>query len=196
MKGSPPRAGRARGARPEAPAGADGAANEGVPVLSAARRRGRAATMGAYYGLAAVISVLATVQIIRQVFFAETVPAPWGSCREGLLALNAAVERARDAASGTEGEDAALDGFRRALEPEWRNRDAVAAACLGSRADERALDAIERLRYAEEHAVRHEAGDLAPLRRRVQTIVQNDLLVAPTTATQLPAAPRPERQPR
>jgi hypothetical protein len=152
--------------------------------------------MGAYYGMAAVISVLATVQIARQVFWTDTLPSPWASCREGLLALNAAVDRARAAASGNEGEDAALDGFRRALEPEWRSRDAVADACRGSRTDERALDAIERLRYAEEHAVRHEAGDLAPLRRRVQTIVQSELLVSPGATRRLPDAPRPERQPR
>jgi hypothetical protein len=131
--------------------------------------------MAIYYGLAAAICVGSTVQLTRQVFLAPVQPSPWPSCNRGLLALAAAVERARGAASGTEGEDAALDGFRRALEPEWRYRDSVAASCRGSDRDERALDAIERLRYAEEHAVRFEAGDLAPLRRRVQTIVGTEL---------------------
>jgi len=37
-----------------------------------------------------------------------------------------------------------------------------------------ALDAIEQLRYAEEHAVRREAAELAPLRRRVQAIAPHD----------------------
>ena len=131
--------------------------------------------MALYYGLAAVISVASTVQLTKQIFWSPAAPSPWASCREGLLALAGAVERARSAASGTEGEGAALDGFRRALEPEWRYRDSVAATCRGSDRNEGALDAIERLRYAEEHAVRFEAGDLAPLRRRVETIVATEL---------------------
>jgi len=85
------------------------------------------------------------------------------------------VERARGAAPGTDGEDAAIERFRAALLPEWGHFDGVAVSCKGSEKDEGALDAIERLRYAEEHAVRREAGDLAPLRRRVQGIIETDL---------------------
>jgi hypothetical protein len=86
------------------------------------------------------------------------------------------VVRARDDAAKTDqGEDAALARFRSALEPEWSHRDDIAARCQGTPRDKGALDAIERLRYAEEHAVRREAGELAPLRRRVQAIVDRDL---------------------
>jgi hypothetical protein len=131
--------------------------------------------VGAYYGLAAVIIVMCTVQVVRQVFFLPVRPSPYPGCREGLLALARAVERARDAAPGTDGEDAAVARFRSGLDPEWGYRDGIAAACRGSARDERALDAIERLRYAEEHAARREAGDLAPLRRRVRAIVDGEL---------------------
>ncbi|WP_437785933.1 hypothetical protein [Sorangium sp. So ce1097] len=139
------------------------------------RALGRRIALVAYYSVAALIIVACTLQIIRQVFFLPVVPSPYGSCREGLLSLVRAVERAREAAPGTDGEDAALARFRSKLAPEWTYRDGVAASCRGSAEDERALDAIERLRYAEEHAARREAGDLAPLRRRVRAIVDGQL---------------------
>ncbi|WP_245677697.1 hypothetical protein [Chondromyces crocatus] len=145
-----------------------------APRLSA-RVRGRRLAMVLYYGLAAVVIVVATAQIVRQVFFLPVSPSPYGTCQNGLLALARAVERARDAAPGTDGEDAAIARFRDALDPEWSHRDGIAATCRGSAKDERALDAIERLRYAEEHAARREAGDLAPLRRRVRAIMNGEL---------------------
>ncbi len=135
--------------------------------------------MGVYYGLAALVIVAATVQIVRQVFFQPVSPSPYAGCREGLIALAGAVDRAREAAPGTDGEDAAIARFRSALEPEWGYRDGIAASCRGASENERALDAIERLRYAEEHAARREAGDLAPLRRKVRDIVNGELGPAP-----------------
>ncbi len=98
------------------------------------------------------------------------------TCHRGLRSLFDALTRARDAAAGSEGgEDEALGRFRRALEPEWSLRDNVASRCRGSARDAATLDAIERLRYAEEHAVRREAGELAPLRRKVQATVDSEL---------------------
>jgi hypothetical protein len=152
----------------------------GGASLGVARRRGRRALLGVYYAIILGICIASTVEITRQIFFVKVVAPPYHTCREGLLALSTAVERARRAAPGTDGEDAAISRFREALEPDWSRRDAVAASCRGSERDEGALDAIERLRYAEEHAVRREAGDLAPLRRRVQAIVEKDLSPPPT----------------
>jgi len=146
--------------------------------------------MAIYYALAAVICVASTYQLMRQVFLTPSPPSPYPSCEDGLRALAGAVDRARNAASGTEGEDAALARFRQALEPDWGYRDSVEVSCRGRARNEGALDAIERLRYAEEHAVRREAGDLAPLRRRVQTIVDSELGRAPATDT--PRRPRPD----
>ncbi len=151
------------------------AKRSGPAALSSAARRGRLVATVLFYGVVGAIAVAAAVQVARQVFAAGGGPAPFATCRDGLRALAAAVVRARNSAPGTDGEDAAIDRFRRALEPDWSHRDAVAAACRASAEDERALDAIERLRYAEEHAVRREAGDLAPLRRRVQALVDREL---------------------
>jgi hypothetical protein len=145
------------------------------------------------YALAAWIGVVGAVQVTRQVMFAPSAPLPYASCREGLRAMVAALDRARHAAPGLDGrEEVALDRFRRSLEPEWSYRHQIAAACRGQAEDERALDAIERLRYAEEHAVRREAGDLAPLRRRVQAIVDERLSPAndPTKPSMRHADPR------
>ncbi|AUX22781.1 hypothetical protein SOCEGT47_032910 [Sorangium cellulosum] len=155
--------------------GTDAGAPRGGRRPGGPRAVGRRVAQVAYFGVAALIIVASTLQIIQQVFFLPTVPSPYGSCREGLLALVRAVERAREAAPGTDGEDAALARFRSELAPEWTYRDGVAATCRGSEEDKRALDAIERLRYAEEHAARREAGDLAPLRRRVRAIVDGQL---------------------
>jgi hypothetical protein len=108
------------------------------------------------------------------------------------------VERARTAASVTDGEDAALDRFRRALQPDWDDRDHIEELCQPSPSSMAALDAIEQLRYAEEHAVRREAAELAPLRRRVQAMApQWAPAPAETASTAQPAptpAPRTERQ--
>jgi hypothetical protein len=139
-----------------------------------------------YYGILAAMGTAATVQVCLQVFFVPLRSSPFPSCHAGLRALAASVERARNSAPGTDGEDAAIERFRTALEPDWGFRDGIAVSCKGSPKDEGALDAIERLRYAEEHAVRREAGDLAPLRRGVQAIVERDLAVVEAGATPEP----------
>lgn len=150
------------------------------------RALGRRVGAIAYWTLVVGVCLAAAVEITWQVLFQGYPTAPYAGCHEGLRALFGAVVRAREAAAHTgEGEDAALARFRAALQPEWTYRDAVAARCRATPHDEGALDAIERLRYAEEHAVRREAGELAPLRRRVQAIVDGELggSTAPPTPT-------------
>jgi precorrin-6B methylase 1 len=86
--------------------------------------------------------------------------------------LEQGVERARRAAGelSEASEDAALARFRQALLPGWDRRDEIAAACESNAEQVRALDVIERLRYAEERAVRREVSELAPLRRKVEAL--------------------------
>lgn len=157
----------------ESPSAAKGTGPARLPL--GPRRTGRRIAQGLYWGVVAAICVAAAAQITRQVLFEPAAQPPYPSCREGLLELHRAVDRARLAAAGTDGENEALARFRSALMPEWGYRDGVAAQCQGKKTEEGALDAIERLRYAEEHAVRREAGELAPLRRRVQVIVDREL---------------------
>src|SRR5262249_41718175 len=118
-----------------------------------ARARGRRIAIAVYYVMVALVGGAAAAQITRQGHFEPTPPSPT-PCPEGLRSLFTALARAREAGAGEEGgEDAALARFRTALEPEWSSRDGVASRCRGSTKDAATLDAIERLRYAEEHAV-------------------------------------------
>jgi hypothetical protein len=171
-------------------------------VRSSPRARGRRIAAIMYWALVVAVCVAGAGQVSWQVLHASAPPAPYRSCREGLRALHDAVVRARDAAAHTDtGEDAALARFRDALQPEWTYRDGVAALCHPSPGDEGALDAIERLRYAEEHAVRREAGELAPLRRRVQAIVDGELggrssQASPAATGRSPAPDDDPRRPR
>jgi len=146
---------------------------------SSPRKTGRLVALSIAWATAALVTAAASIQVTLQVFASSTETSPYASCREGLLALHTAIERARSAAAGTDGEDAALSRFRSALEPEWRYRDGIAEACKSSTDAQGDLDAIERLRYAEEHAIRREAGSLAPLRRRVKSIFDREFPKTP-----------------
>lgn len=116
-------------------------------------------------------TAVCSAQILVQVFGKAPVHDVSTNCRQGLLALIGAVRRARAAAAAeTGGERAALARFRAALEPEWSDKPTLDVACRSDAEAQRALGEIELLRYAEEHAVRYEAVDLAPRRRRVRAL--------------------------
>jgi hypothetical protein len=61
--------------------------------------------------------------------------------------------------------------YRAAVGPSWRHRDGVLEMCGSSAEARRLLDALERLRYSEEHAVRHQATELTALRQRVRRLM-------------------------
>lgn len=157
----------------EAPPPAEGAGDG----PTGARKIGRRVAQGLYYAFVVALGVAAVSQVGGQVFCVEPPPEPppFTTCDEGLQQLLAAVERGRRAADwsvadgGDTDEEAALSRYRAAVVPIWRHRDAVAAMCTGER--RAALDAVERLRYSEEHGVRSQAGELTALRRRVRKLV-------------------------
>jgi hypothetical protein len=142
--------------------------------LDRARRRGARVAIAIFGVIVSAITALWAGQIIQQVWF----PRPSASaalCRPGIQGLIDSVRRARAAADAeTGGERAAVARFRKALEPEWDSREALSSACHGDPLAERALRDVDRLRYAEEHATRYEAVDLAARRRDIQT-VERDL---------------------
>ena len=137
---------------------------------TAARRRGRRAGTVLLGVIVTTFTAVCSVQIIEQAWARPESPAPL-DCRDGLHDLIAAVKRAREAAATvTGGEREAIAQFRHALEPEWSMRPGLADRC---KADPRALGALEeldRLRFAEEHALRYEAVDVASRRRRVDAL--------------------------
>ncbi len=50
-------------------------------------------------------------------------------------------------------------------------RDTVASLCRSEPTYQATLEAIERLRYSEEHSVRHQAVELTALRHQVKELV-------------------------
>ncbi|MBI4702686.1 MAG: hypothetical protein HY744_16310 [Deltaproteobacteria bacterium] len=168
------------------------------PALAPRPRASRTRRLGGRIGLvlwavtAGALGLAVTAQLVRQVFFPEppALPAPFSTCSDGLRALYAAIERGRDAAARSyeqepsASDEAALRRYRDAVEPAWRYRDAVAALCRPARQGRRTLDALEHLRYSEEHGVRSQAAELASLRRRVRAIVEHSIApLAPTAAS-------------
>lgn len=156
--------------RPTAPSTPDAA-----PVSEKSRRRTRRIATIVFLSVVVAWVGTAAGQIAQQILFPTLVPSPYATCAEGKLALAEAIGRARHEAEAEDVDaDAALHRFRGALLPEWSYVTGVRQKCEQSpspgsdaKAELRSLDALERLRYAEEHAVRREAASLAALRRQV-----------------------------
>lgn len=142
-----------------------------------ARRRGRRVSIALFGGFVVLFIAVATFNVIQQVFAPSSPTQTVGSCPDELRGLVHALERAREAASEIDeaGETAALSRFRLALQPEWGRYAAIFTRCRDQREMRDALDTIERLRYAEEHAVRLEASELAPLRLAVRKLMNDRL---------------------
>jgi hypothetical protein len=134
------------------------------------RRRGRTLGVVVFSLLVASFTAVWTVQICLQVW-APRVPEGTFECRPGVTALFASLELAREAAAQQNGEQAALAAFRSGLARAWEAQPALLGSCRSDRVGAEALHEVTRLRYAEEHAVRYEAHDLAPRRRLVDTLI-------------------------
>ncbi|HWO11311.1 MAG TPA: hypothetical protein VNN80_17580 [Polyangiaceae bacterium] len=134
------------------------------------RQLGRRLGLGVYAFLVAGFTVICSVQICLQVWAPRTEPAPF-DCSAGTVALVEAIDLARAAAENEPDEYAALDKFRGALAPTWKYRPALTRACSQSREALRHLQAVDHLRYAEEHAVRYAAVDLTQRRHEVKRLI-------------------------
>ncbi|MCU0682033.1 MAG: hypothetical protein MUF34_07210 [Polyangiaceae bacterium] len=133
-----------------------------------ARRRGRRWAFGLFYALAVLFTAVLSVQIAWQVWAPSRAPGAPPGCTEGLRSLLEGLDAARAAAEGSDvPPEQALLQFRASLDEAWGARDTVSEACRGEARWREAFDLVERLRYAEESAVRRDARDLGFLRRRV-----------------------------
>ena len=143
-----------------------------VSSQKSAQRRGRALGAAVLFVIVTTFTVVCSIQIIQQAWRAPASNAAV-DCRPGIEGLISAVRRARvAAANGTGGEREAIQRFREALLPEWAARGALEGRCQGDPEAVRALGEVDRLRYAEEHALRYEALDVAGRRRAVERIAQ------------------------
>jgi hypothetical protein len=140
------------------------------PARSRGRRIGRRIGIAVFAACVAVPTLVWTSQIMHQIFFRPSGPAP-ASCDSGLLDLLHAVDRARQAArEENSGERQSLARFRDALDPEWQARPTLDSLCRGAPRDGARLREVDALRYAEEHAVRYEATALARQRQRAREL--------------------------
>lgn len=138
--------------------------------LASVRQTGRTIGIAVFGTLMAAFTAVCSIQICLQVWSPRVVPLHVG-CSAGTLQLVEAIEAARLASAGEAEEHAALAKFRGALSPAWTFRPALNVACAGDTAAVRRLHAVDRLRYAEEHAVRYGAVDLAKRRQEVQAFI-------------------------
>ncbi len=147
--------------------------SRGVPATPLSERdvvarRGRRAGLVVYVLVVAGFSVVCSVQVLRQVFAPEVRPV--AGCAAGLAELELGLDGARRAVAEVSGagESQALQRFRAALAPSWSSRGGVGQACATDPAGQRRLTQLDRLRYAEEQAVRYEARELAELRLQLR----------------------------
>jgi hypothetical protein len=131
---------------------------------------GRTLGIAVFAFLMAGFTVVCSVQICLQVWAPRVEPAPF-DCSAGTLALVDSIDAARLAAADEPDEQAALTKFRGALVSTWKYRPALGRSCASSAEALRHLRAIDSLRYAEEHAVRYAAVDLAERRNEVKRLI-------------------------
>jgi hypothetical protein len=153
-------------------------------VMRDARRLGRRAGQVVYYVVVGAFAFTSTWQTTRQVFFPDTPAAGTGptTCEDGVRSLQTGIEAATRAANrpkGDEDEEAALLRFRSAISSTWAHREAIGELCQDND-HQRLLDALDRLRYSEEHGVRKQATELSALRLEVAKLAVEVLGRPPT----------------
>jgi len=136
----------------------------------AVRQLGRTLGISVFALLVAAFTAVCSIQICLQVWKPIVIPPPVG-CSAGTLELVEAIEAARVASADQAEEHAALAQFRGAVSPAWSFRPGLTRACAGDLEAIRRLHAVDRLRYAEEHAVRYGAVDLAKRRQEVKRFI-------------------------
>jgi hypothetical protein len=138
--------------------------------IARAQRRGRQLGIAFYGVIVAAFTIVCSVQICLQVWAPEVRPLTV-DCAAGTLRLAEAIDVARQATSEEPGEQLALARFRAVVAPAWEMRAALGKACAADPAALRHLREVDRLRYAEEHAVRYGAVDLAKRRQEVRRLI-------------------------
>jgi len=141
-----------------------------VSASDRAKKTGGRIAIALFSLLIGAFTVVCSAQVLYQGFSTKTGPSSI-DCRSGLRGLARSLERARaEASAALPGERTRLAQFRVALAREWSERDEIEKLCENDSWATKALSQIDRLRWAEEQAVRYESADLAPSRKRVLAI--------------------------
>ncbi len=129
---------------------------------------------------------ICSAQILYQGFHSPDSTAAL-DCGQGIHRLISEIRQARAAAAvEVLGERAAMAKFRGALARDRDSRKSLERQCETDAWGKKALLAVDEWRWAEENAVRYESVDLAPSRRRIQSIESQLGLATPRTAPHLP----------
>jgi hypothetical protein len=134
------------------------------------RELGRNVGLVVFGVLVVAFTATCSIEICLQVWAPEVGPLTVG-CAAGTLKLVDAIDAARVAAVDQPGEHAALARFRAVVAPAWTMRPALGRACARDPQALQHLHEVDRLRYAEEHAVRYGAVDLANRRQEVGRMI-------------------------
>lgn len=152
-------------------------------AIDRAQKTGRRIGTGLFALFVGTFTIVCSVEVLHQGFFprADASMPETVECRAGLQALVSSLASARTrAAASTPGERTRLAQFRGALGATWQNRYYIERRCQSDAWALKALERIDELRWAEEHAVRYESADLAPSRQQVAEI---EKALADATAT-------------
>jgi hypothetical protein len=138
------------------------------------RRKAKRFIFIGYFCLVTVVIAISISQVARQVY-AEPAQVPAVRCSEELVRLMSAIDRATTKAQGSLGPaQDVLPQFRSDLSPEWDRLEPLRKAC-SNEPHAQALDAIEQLRYAEEHAVRRDSFELTDRRKQARLMLDQSL---------------------
>lgn len=150
--------------------------------LRLVQRTGRRIGIGVFAGIVASFVVVCSAQILYQGFHAPDSTLTT-DCRGALLQLIHEIRQARGAAEvEVLGERAALAKFRGAMTLSPTAIRSLESQCRHDSWATNALQAVDEWRWAEENAVRYESVDLAPSRRKIQSIESKLGLYPPKAA--------------
>lgn len=141
---------------------------EPAPPHTTVAARGRTAGKVVFGLLVAVPTLVWALQIIFQAFASP--PPSELECEEGLEQLITGIEQARQSAFGQTNEAQAIEAFRANLGSVWQEPRSVRERCKDEPGMRSMFGRVERLRYAEEHAVRYESRGIAADRRAVEQL--------------------------
>ncbi len=153
-----------------------------APRLRLAQRTGRRIGIALFAAILASFVLVCSAQILYQGFHASDSTTAT-DCRGALLQLIHDIREARSAAEvEVLGERAAMAKFRGAITLSPTALRSIENRCRRDPWATSALRAVDEWRWAEENAVRYESVDLAPSRRKIQSI-ESELGLNPPKAT-------------
>lgn len=140
------------------------------------RAKARQWVFGLFASLVILFVAVIAMEVSLQAFASSKTASESTRCVAGIASLWNAIDQARGTLARTElPEEEAVLAFRNSLEIAWSHYDAIRQACSLNPSHVQTLDALERLRYAEETTVRRESSELGSLRRHARELFERNV---------------------